>query len=465
MILYGRKEEMRLLEENAKAAGFRLVTMYGRRRVGKSYLLHCLKENLKTKSLYFQCADSSERDNADSFAGELATSLGLPLANSLSFIDLLRMVFALSQHEKIVLLLDEYPFLKKRIPGLDSLLSKAIAEYPAANLTLILAGSYIGEMLETSASDGALRGRNLTSIFVKPLPYDEVALFFPKYSPEEKMTLYAVFGGIPYYAAKIDPALSPEDNIIKLFLSTSTDMRDEPGELLKEIAKVDGAKEVLSAIAMGQHSFSDIYGRTSYKNSAALAFTLNQLLTMGYVERVKILSEKAKELRGYYYYIADGFLSFYFSLLRPNLSSIGLVSPQDFFQVLVRAPLETIFIPKRFECLAREFLSERNRKKENPHLLLRLEEAVYNRPGLSRQFDARGVRADGDIYYECKYTKEPISVKEITALEDSLKACELPYISLGFFAKNGFDEKARARIKEKGYEAYTLNDLYPSEKV
>lgn len=465
MILYGRKEEMRLLEENARADGFRLVTMYGRRRVGKSYLLHYLKENLKIRSLYFQCADSSEQDNARSFSKELNSSLGLPLASSLSFIDLIRMVFVLSKHEKIVLMIDEYPFLKKRIPGLDSLLSKAIAEYPDANLTLVLTGSYIGEMLETSANDGALRGRNLTSIFIKPLPYNDIAAFFPNYSPEEKMTLYAVFGGIPYYAAKIDPTLSAEGNIIKLFLSTSTDMRDEPGELLKEIAKVDGAKEVLNAIAMGKHSFSDIYGETSYKNTAALSFTLNQLLTMGYLEHNKILSEKAKELRGYYYYIADGFLSFYFALLKPNLSSIGLLSPQDFFSALIRDKLETAFVPKRFEFLAREFLSERNLKKENPHLLTRLEEAVYNRPGISRQFDARGVSVDGDIYYECKYTRDPISAKEITYVEDSLKLCELPYVSLGFFAKNGFDEKAKAMIKNKGYEAYTLNDLYPGKRA
>lgn len=143
MVLYGRKEEMRLLEENARADGFRLVTMYGRRRVGKSHLLHYLKENLKIKSLYFQCADSSEQDNAGSFSKELASLFGLPFPDSRSFIDLIRIVFALSKQEKIVLMVDEYPFLKKRIPGLDSLISKAIAEYPDANLTLILAGSYM----------------------------------------------------------------------------------------------------------------------------------------------------------------------------------------------------------------------------------------------------------------------------------------------------------------------------------
>ncbi|MCH3909017.1 MAG: ATP-binding protein [Bacilli bacterium] len=460
MVLYGRKEEMRLLEENARADGFRLVTMYGRRRVGKSHLLHYLKENLKIKSLYFQCADSSEQDNAGSFSKELASLFGLPFPDSRSFIDLIRIVFALSKQEKIVLMVDEYPFLKKRIPGLDSLISKAIAEYPDANLTLILAGSYIGEMLETSSSDGALRGRNMTSIFIKPLPYHDVIDFFPHYSPDEKMTLYAIFGGIPYYAAKIDPSLSAEENIIGLFLSTPTDMRDEPGELFKEITKADGAKEVLSAVASGKHSFTDIYGKTSYKSSAALSFTLNQLLTMGYLEHSKIISEKAKELRGYYYYIADGFLSFYFSLLKPNLSSIGLLSPHDFFTTLIRDKLESTFIPKRFEFLAREFLRERNINQENPHLLTGLGEAVYNRPGISRQFDARGVSVDGDVYYECKYTKDPISAKDIAHLEDSLKLCKLPYVSLGFFAKNGFDGQAKAMIKNKGYEAYTLNDIY-----
>lgn len=212
--------------------------------------------------------------------------------------------------------------------------------------------------------------------------------------------------------------------------------------------------------ALGKHSFSDIYGETSHKNTAALSFTLNQLLTMGYLEHHKILSDKAKELRGYYYAIADGFLSFYFTLLKPNLSAIGLMNPSDFFSTLIRDKLEKVFIPKRFESLAREFLTQRNLKKENPHLLTRLEEAVYNRPGLSRQFDARGVSVDGDIYYECQYTKDPISAKEIAYLEDALKRGDLPYVSLGFFAKNGFDEEAKALIKSKGYEAYCLSDIY-----
>lgn len=460
MVLYGREDELRLLEENANAKGFRLVTMYGRRRVGKSHLLHYLNEELKVKGLYFQCADVSEKENANSFAEILRSSLGLPLVQGASFIALVRMAFAFSKNEKIVLMIDEYPFLKKRINGLDSLLSKAISEYPEANLTLILTGSYVGEMLETSSNDGALRGRNLTSIFIKPLPYEQISKFFPKYSPEDKMTLYAVFGGIPYYAAKVDTTREVKDNLMNLFLSTSSDLRDEPGELLKEIAKTDGAKEVLSAVVSGKHNFGDIYGQTSYQHTSALSFTLNQLLTMGYLSRNKILSEKGTESRGYYYYIADGFLSFYFGLLQPNLSSIGLVSPKDFYEVLLKSKLETLFVPKRFEFLAREFLFERNRKRKNPHLFLSLEEAVYNRPNLSRQFDIRGTSQEGDVYYECKYTKEPIGVKEISYLEESLRLCKLPFISLGFFAKNGFDDEAKALIKAKHYEAYTLKDIY-----
>jgi|LAHS01.1.fsa_nt_gb AAA+ ATPase superfamily predicted ATPase len=459
MILYGRKEEMNLLRESCQAKGFRLVTLYGRRRVGKSYLLLCLKEEF-ANSLYFQCSDTTLKDNNVAFATMVSSSLKIPVSSEGDFIQSLRTVFAFAATQKIIVMIDEYPYLKKRIDGLDSLISKAIAEYPEANVTLILTGSFVGSMLETSSQDGALRGRNMTSLFIQPLPYEDVEKFYPDFSIEEKVLLYSVFDGIPYYATKINPRKSAYQNLLALFCSTSTEMRNEPLELLREISKIDGAHEIISALCKGKHTFTDIYQLTSYKTTAAFSYTLSLLQTMGYVNRVSILSERGKEGKGYYYYLQDAFLDFYYSFILPNLSSIGILSPEDFGAVFLKKPLQESFVPKRFEFLSREFLKERNQRKENPHLLLTLEEGVYAIPKKNHQFDIHAKSIDGDLYYECKYKKEPLSLKDIHYLEESLQDCFLPYVSLGFFSKGGYTPEAKEYLLAKKYEAYTLTDIF-----
>ena len=64
--------------------------------------------------------------------------------------------------------------------------------------------------------ENPLYGRHHLTIDLKPMDYYDAARFYPDFSAEDKVRLYSVFGGIPYYTRLINPKLSVRENIIEL---------------------------------------------------------------------------------------------------------------------------------------------------------------------------------------------------------------------------------------------------------
>ena len=84
------------------------------------------------------------------------------------------------------------------------------------------------------------------------MDYLESALFYPSFSNEDKVRLYSVFGGIPYYNRLINAKKSVKDNIIELIASPGARLETEIGLHLKsELAKLSNANIVFETLAKG----------------------------------------------------------------------------------------------------------------------------------------------------------------------------------------------------------------------
>lgn len=115
----------------------------------------------------------------------------------------------------MVLVLDEYPYLREVVKEMDSIIQKLIDKNRNwSKIKLILCGSYIDIMKSLVAHDNPLYGRFDYILELKPMNYYESQLFYNDYSLEDKVKIYSVFGGIPYYNRLINTKLTVKENII-----------------------------------------------------------------------------------------------------------------------------------------------------------------------------------------------------------------------------------------------------------
>ena len=164
------------------------------------------------------------------------------------------------------MILDEYPYLRDAVKGMDSILQALIDKYQdESQLKLIICGSYVDTMRSLLLVQNPLYGRVSLTIDLKPMNYRESALFYSSFSDADKVRLYSVFGGIPYYNRLIDSERSVKENIINLIASPSARLETEISMYLKsELAKISNANEVFETLAKGFSRYSDIFAQSEH---------------------------------------------------------------------------------------------------------------------------------------------------------------------------------------------------------
>lgn len=148
--------------------------------------------------------------------------------------EVLAFLFRKAREEKMILVLDEYPYVRDVVAGLDSILQSLIdSEKDTSFLKLILCGSSIEVMKSLLDVGNPLYGQVDVTIHLKAMDYYDSALFYPTFSDEDNVRLYRVFGGIPYYNRLIDPTRSVTENIIGLVTAPDARLENEGGMYLK----------------------------------------------------------------------------------------------------------------------------------------------------------------------------------------------------------------------------------------
>ena len=150
-----------------------------------------------------------------------------------------------------------------------------------SNMKLIICGSYVDTMKELLAKQNPLYGRIDLTLNLKPMDYYESALFYPAFSDEDKVRIYSVFGGIPYYNRLIDGKKSVRENIIELIASPGARLENEVSMYLSsEISKITNANEVFEALAKGFSRYKDILDQSHVSSGPALVDVLDKLIRM-----------------------------------------------------------------------------------------------------------------------------------------------------------------------------------------
>jgi AAA+ ATPase superfamily predicted ATPase len=426
----GRAAELRLLDELARSERAALLVLYGRRRIGKTRLLTRWIESSGARALYWVAEPTSSLDQLRSFSQALydfanpgapapadsPTERGFTYA---SWQQALQQVAALAQRERLALFLDEFTYLLQAEPGLAGILQNAWDHsLSKTRLFLALSGSHLGMMERHALSYQApLYGRATAQLRLGPLPFGVTRAFFPRYGAAERVALYAIFGGVPAYWERVDPAASIPDNIRRQLLTANGLMQAEPRLLLQDfVTEPHNYVAIFRAIAGGARAQNEIVTRTGLAQGHVSKY-LSVLREAGFVERqVPATAGDASRLGRYH--IVDPYLRFYYRFLSTRQAQLALGLQEPALEE-IKSHLLDFIGTHTWEELCREWVLRAGARG-----ILPLSDQVGSHWSRTEQVDVVGINTMEKtlVLGECKWSPREAGVRPLEALVQKTSA-------------------------------------------
>lgn len=458
MKFIGREEQLKKLDRVINTDELTFSLIYGRRRVGKSELVKQAVKRNDVKSFYYECKQVSEAGNAAGLGEIVSEIMELPKLGFSDIEAVLKYIFELSVKEKIILVLDEYPYLRENIKGMDSILQSLVDKYKdTSKLTLIILGSYVEVMRSLLEHSNPLYGRVDLTIDLKQMDYYESAYFYPNFSVEDKVRIYSVFGGIPYYNRLIDDSKSVKDNIIELIASSGARLENEVSMYLNaEISKITNANEVFEALSRGYTRYSDILSQSHVSSEPTLVDVLDKLMRMEVVVKTAPINDgNNKKKAGYY--ISDNLSLFYYRYIFKYSSQMKIMDSEVFYKKYIETDFEEHYVPHIFETICSQYLIRMNRLGNIEPVFEKIGKYYYDNPveHTNGEFDVVTEDENGYIFYEVKFKKTPVTDEIIEKEINQVEATGLNCYKYVFISRSGFSCQQREKIK-----LIELNELY-----
>ena len=435
----GRERELASLNKLYNSDKFEFVVLYGRRRVGKTALINHFIDG--KPAIYFMGVESNAKQNLENFSKSIIEyASGFEAETSfLSFQGALEMVFKLSEKERLILAIDEYPYVARASKSLASTLQLLIDKYKdRSKLMLILCGSSMSYMEDhVLAYKAPLYGRRTAQIKLLPFDFAETCGYFQNFSAEDKALAYGIMGGTPQYLLQMSDKFSIEENIKNTFLDATSSIYEEPMNLLKqEVREPAIYTAIITAIATGSSRMSEISGKVGEDTNVCSTY-LKNLITLGIVQKELPYGEKASKKA--IYFIDDNMFRFWYRFVPENASLISRGAADLVYQRI--EPHFSDYMGKVFEEICKQYLWKLLLSGKSPVEFTSLGRWWGNDPIHKRQaeIDIMGEQdKDTALFAEGKWTnvKIDLGVLETLIERSNLFAYQKKHFFL--FSKVGF---------------------------
>lgn len=459
----GRQDELNFLEEKYQSQEGQLIVIYGRRRVGKTETIKKFCEG--KKHVFYTCVECPDEQQRKGFSTRMLQT-GMPAANYIkSFTDweqAFRSIPEIPGNEKKILVIDEFPYMVRGNSSIPSILQKVWDEIlKNENIMVILCSSAMSFMeKEILAEKNPLYGRATGILKMKEMDFYDAIQFVPNYSAEEKITTYAILGGIPHYLKQFDDSVSLEENIQKQILTGGSILYSEVEFLLRqELRETSIYNIIIEAIALGNTKLNDIYQKTQIEKTKLSAYMRN-LMDLGIICREFSVDDGAKEQanvqRGLYR-VTDNFFRFWYAFVFPNVSELEAGDAKGIFQYVVKPELDN-YTSYIFEDVCKSYLRLKNRNGELPFYFSKIGR-WWNK---TDELDIMAVDHTKMKYIlgECKYKNSVFTVADLKNMQSKFKPQKKESeVYYWVFSKAGYEEEV-ARAAESGEVCLgTLNDV------
>ena len=462
-MFYCRSSELAKMEKRYRGGGFECVVIYGRRRVGKTALINEFCQD--KRKIYFSALDTTPQENLRSLSkaiSECENEGALSAAEYKSFEDAFDRISYLAGKERIVFVIDEYPYLAKSEPSISSRLQHLIDHvWKDSQLYLILCGSSMSFMeYQVLGYESPLYGRRTAQFKIEALNYKETAVFNSGLQAVDNALIYGITGGIPHYINKLDVGEDLDAAILENIFDTSSYLYEEPGNLLKqELREPAVYNSIITAIAEGASKLNEISTKTGVETGPCTKY-LKVLMDLGIIKRETPIAEKTSKKS--IYLIADNFFRFWYRFVPQNVSAISSGRVEQIYERGIKKHFPD-YMGLVFEKMCRDYLLYY--AKELPIDIREIGQwwGTDDRSKRQVQIDIVCTPIEGKDYIigSCKYKNEPIGIEEYELLKEYAQAFgkgeKYHYF---IFSKGGFTEHLKELGKESKVTLVTLQDMY-----
>lgn len=447
----GRDKELKALDKLYRSDKFEFVVIYGRRRVGKTALINQFIGD--KKSVYFMGVESNEKQNLENFSKSIIEfSSGIRTETSFaSFQAALEYVFKLAETERIILTIDEYPYVARSSKSLASTLQLLIDKYQeTSKLMLILCGSSMSYMEDqVLAYKAPLYGRRTAQMKILPFDFEESCRYFTNLSDEDKALIYGIVGGTPQYLLQMSDKLSVEENVKNTYLNPMSFLYEEPMNLLKqEVREPAIYTAIITAIATGHSRMSEISTKVGEDTNVCSNY-LKNLINLGIIQKETPYGEKAS--RKSVYAIEDNMFYFWYRFVLDNNSVIARGAADLVYKRI--EPQLSNYMGRVFEEICMQYLWKLLLEGNAPIEFVSLGRWWGNDPIQKTQaeIDIMGEQdSESALFAECKWRNERIDLDILETLIGCSKLFRYIKVHYYLFSKSGFTKGCMEKAEKMG---------------
>ena len=458
-----REKELSDLNRRYDRGNFECIIVYGRRRVGKTALIN---EFCKGKpTVFFSALNASSQENLEALSKAIyekehpgAESAPVYPSFDAAFAELTEM----AKKERLVFVIDEYPYLAKAEKSVSSRLQHIIDHiWSSGRLFLILCGSSMSFMeYQVLGYESPLYGRRTGQLKVQALTYREMTAFHPSLSDEQQALLYGVTGGIPHYINKLDVADDIDEALKENLFSPSGYLYEEPENLLKqELREPAIYNSIITAVAGGASHSNEIATKVGIEAPVCAKY-LKVLLDLGILMKQTPVTEKPGKKSNYA--IGDNFFRFWYRFVPQNTSAICAGRLDRIYDAVIKKYYPE-YMGLIFEQMCRDYLF---RYAENVPVALSEIGQWWGTDVKEKkevQIDIVGTPAEGKEYLigSCKYRNEPVGLDELELLRRYAEVFgKGSRYHFYIFSKSGFTRGLTEAAERKEVTLVTLAELY-----
>ncbi len=373
--ILGREKEKEVLDAiwNSKEAEF--VAIYGRRRVGKTYLI---RQYFSEKGLYLEASGAKDKPlktQLENFMKALSKTFfgGVALATPTSWdaaFDVLtqeleKLPKNRSSSKKVTIFLDELPWMatkrSKLLQSLDYYWNLHWSRLPY--ISLIVCGSAASWMLEKLIyAKGGLHKRITRKILLEPYTLKETEQFLRTrgviYNQKQIVDLYMAIGGIPFYLKGVKKGFSAAQNIDALCFEKNGLLYDEFDNLFESLFEQgDINLQIVRQIVKRGNRISreQLIEEAGLQSGGTLNKRLRELEAAGFIQSFLPYGRTARD---HFYRVIDEFSLFHLRWIEPYLASKMMYDEHGYWQNMSKTPAVSSWLGLAFETICLKHIGQ-----------------------------------------------------------------------------------------------------------
>ncbi len=330
MEIIARNSEIETLERKYCSGRSEFIIVYGRRRIGKTYLINKLFNDRFTFT-YVGARKQKPQKQLQRFAEQLRLFSGSTYAPSLNnwedaFNELKVLINSRPSDERKVIFIDEMPWIDTPRSSFVEALEYFWNAWAAQrdDIMFIACGSATSWMVNKLVKNrGGLHNRITEQIYLRPFTLRECEEYLQNngfiWDRYTILQYYMAMGGVPYYLTLLNPVKSLAQNIDRLFFSKNAPMREEFEELFNALFnQADKYIDIMKVLSEHRSGMlrAEIAEKTG-QSGGSLTKILDNLQRCDFIESY---SRFKSSVRNTLYRICDPYTLFYFRFLNGNNS-------------------------------------------------------------------------------------------------------------------------------------------------